>query len=1642
MADKTLGIQVTGDIDDITDKLSSLVDSITNIPDRIIELTTKVDDSSLQVLETELTNLDNENVTPNVSIDDQTSADITKITEGLTELDGESAYPTVGLIDNATESETSIKTGLEEIDNENVSAIATIDGDALEQIEDIKLGLDEIDASDVTANISLDGADDAIDSTEAFSESSDKASGATDSLTGSIAGIVGSLGLYKLGMDGLNYDKYIEQAIVYGHTTDSMKGSIRDLVNSLSGASTPANDVAESFAYLSRATGNVNDAMMELPGVMHYVKTSGADLENSVYILSNLFDQYGINAEDSADETAYLADMWTQTKLSGDQFLQLINRLSTDMQTLGFSLDDTAAIVAAFDKSGISADQAMRAMRSGFAGFIKDFRDGSPALESMEKAIKSLGISTRDSAGNLRPAKDVLSEVLVKLAQMPDGTQKTAAAMDIFGSSTGRIIGKLKVNYQDLENQAKTSSKGESDAIRAVGKSHQDAAAVINNEQQKLTSGWGETASQIATWISIIIGSVILFASIIPPFLASIGKAWDFVFPPEAGQSGAYDRMTSFNKKYEQFIKKMALNLIEKIKSAGKDILNSIKSWFGWENTAGEAGRNAADAAAKGFEDGTPRLTGTIDEIGKSTENSLKGIAELLDKEGNVVANVAYHIVDDIGTSFEEGSKDASKTIDKSKLFDSINSFFNKLTQIDTSKITSKFKSFFSEIKRIFNDEGGAVDLSNLSNKIGNGLISVINTVKKWSSEFKNEFKFADVMAEADAAGKGYTQLVTAFRQDLETNLKDIELGRWEGKVVGDLKTGGTNIAKAMDELYAKITPRWRMEDLMAKALGEGRGFSTVTDDISIEFRIAAKALGYDLSSMASDIELYFKQSVPKAFTNIENELYANSAKIKKGTTSIRNEIEVFKQIMKGEGGSIDFSGLANKIGEEITKVVLSIKSAAAEFDAAWQAGLKDEMANKALDEFAKQTNNRFSQFRTSLRQDFDLAIEEFESSGKRLNKSFTEAMQSNIKNTSQTDFGKALKSNFDNTVSILKDEEGRIGNGFSSLTNTIENGMLKVTSALSRQIVPRVTMPEIALPSTSLSMPDFKFPEIEGLGDKLSNSILSSVLPKLKGVLPRISGEIAGWGPGIALSWGLAMHDLGAWLKESSLNSNPFTMLFADMPGPVSDFAKKITSVDWWLRLLEGDKAAGTIEESLNKTISEPFNNWIAGIPGWMASIPSQLSQSIGTPLNNALDQLFTGIFPSTINADGFLNYLSYQLPTDMSNALSAIPGQISGSVTGFLTYLATIPTQIIGSFTNIDWNSIGYSVGSGIGQLAIYFLQGIYEILKALFSLPGQISSIGIQAYNSVISLGQWIYNGLIALPGNISKGLTEIWNQFMGFLNNLKSTPAKAGQYVTDSGNSMKDALSSIPGKILKGLQDIWNQFLSFIKWLQGLPGSVSNWITKTFNDTVNYLKGIPGAVLKELQNIWKQFTDFIGWIQSLPKQLYDAIVAAWDGFVKGITDKMPQITALLDQIRGLFPHSPPKWGPLIDIYDWGGNMADAIQSGLNSSMPGVVSNFANKLETLKNIGSDLTVPLSANIMSNFALPQTVLNNITTNPSTSEGTTITFAEGSIRIELPNINSNTTPEEAKEIGSKAGEGFMNKVTSGFIDQVKNKYG
>jgi hypothetical protein len=123
------------------------------------------------------------------------------------------------------------------------------------------------------------------------------------------------------------------------------------------------------------------------------------------------------------------------------------DNLNDMRQKTGVSVEMLSQLQQAAEKSGTTIEGVSTALVRYNRGIV----DGKA-----DEALKSLGISATDASGRMKSADQVLLEVADKFATMPDGAEKTAAAMKLFGRAGADMIPMLNGGSESIKGLAVT----------------------------------------------------------------------------------------------------------------------------------------------------------------------------------------------------------------------------------------------------------------------------------------------------------------------------------------------------------------------------------------------------------------------------------------------------------------------------------------------------------------------------------------------------------------------------------------------------------------------------------------------------------------------------------------------------------------------------------------------------------------------------------------------------------------------------------------------------------------------------------------------------------------------------------------------------------------------------------------------------------------------------------------------------------------------------------------------------------------------------------------------------------------------------------------------------------------------------------
>ena len=205
-----------------------------------------------------------------------------------------------------------------------------------------------------------------------------------------------------------------------------------------------------------------------------------------------------------------LAALVSRTIDAGDKF----NDLS---QRTGVTVESLARFNKAAATSGTDIDSVAKALGRLSKGMYEAAETGKGPTAD---ALRTLGVSAKDAAGNLKTADQVTLEIANKFKTMPDGVEKTALAMQLFGKAGAEMIPMLNEGGAAIESLSVKMTG----AFAEKADEYNDKLAMLGGKVGALATGITvallPALDAIVTVLTMVVDS---FAGLPEPIQATIG---------------------------------------------------------------------------------------------------------------------------------------------------------------------------------------------------------------------------------------------------------------------------------------------------------------------------------------------------------------------------------------------------------------------------------------------------------------------------------------------------------------------------------------------------------------------------------------------------------------------------------------------------------------------------------------------------------------------------------------------------------------------------------------------------------------------------------------------------------------------------------------------------------------------------------------------------------------------------------------------------------------------------------------------------------------------------------------------------------------------------------------------------------------
>lgn len=336
-------------------------------------------------------------------------------------------------------------------------------------------------------------------------------------------------------------------------------------------------------------------------------------------------------------------------KKSTEEYEQYIGTVGKLSRVTGLNTESASKLSAAIQMSGLDAQTAGEAMTK----FSEKMGAAAKTPGELAKMTAELGFSVEDATGKLLPMDALLPKVADKFKSMPDGPEKTALAVQLFGKQGAELLPML--------------NKG-SAGMAQFGEQAQKMGLVVSDANRKFVADAKKSHRDYAMSMQ---GLKIQTGAALLPVIDS----------------------------FQDVGRKAVTPLIQAITHMVMDVQKPLMDFAEHVEKMGEKARGAVNAFLGSFKSGTYSTAGDIESRMGHLGAEFSGIFSRVQSVVTTVFNVAHTVVDDFFIGFKTGTYSATDGIfGRIQEFGAIFSGAFSAVQSVVSDLFGKLKGAFAGI--------------------------------------------------------------------------------------------------------------------------------------------------------------------------------------------------------------------------------------------------------------------------------------------------------------------------------------------------------------------------------------------------------------------------------------------------------------------------------------------------------------------------------------------------------------------------------------------------------------------------------------------------------------------------------------------------------------------------------------------------------------------------------------------------------------------------------------------------------------------------------------------------------------------------------------------------------------------------------
>lgn len=174
-----------------------------------------------------------------------------------------------------------------------------------------------------------------------------------------------------------------------GEALESLNDDFREVFSSVP---TDVDSAGTAIADLNTRLGLTGEPLQALSGqLLELSRITGTDLGTNIETTSRLFGDWGITTEDMSSKLDAMFRISQATGPSVDRLSALMVQFGGPMRQLGFTFEETGALLGKFEKEGVNTELVMGSMRVALGRMAREGEAPAETLRRVMEQIKATG---------------------------------------------------------------------------------------------------------------------------------------------------------------------------------------------------------------------------------------------------------------------------------------------------------------------------------------------------------------------------------------------------------------------------------------------------------------------------------------------------------------------------------------------------------------------------------------------------------------------------------------------------------------------------------------------------------------------------------------------------------------------------------------------------------------------------------------------------------------------------------------------------------------------------------------------------------------------------------------------------------------------------------------------------------------------------------------------------------------------------------------------------------------------------------------------------------------------------------------------------------------------------------------------------